>query len=775
MKRFLSSRVLMLCCAALFAICVFYAGAISFSSPPAVELSGENMLVEVESEPFSLRVLDSSGLEVLAVTGPVSYTTVTDQHTFRFVLWWFWNRGVARPWKKAAHVVSVSREAGCLAVDLAGRPGAKAEVRLRARFIDGRSLRIETEVLDEPEVNRIRVSFRRDKDDRFYGMGERYDSVEHSGKKVRNWAEEGGLGLFTLSKYVKDVPFNSFPKGPDTTYYPVPFFINPDKGYGLLLDDVRYSEFDFGRTRKSEFVIENWNRRSDFMVFYGPSPLEVIEVQTSYTGRINAPAAWVFAPMAAVVESEDRVLEVAELLRRENIPTTAIWSESWWWRTEWEVNRGLFPNYEDMIAELHDEGFRHLAYYQPYIGLETEAYREGDARGYFIRDRKGRTYDFLLGVWKKAQLDLTNPEAREWWKQSFFEKSESMGVDGWMHDFGEHVPPDSLAHDGRTGWELHNEYTLLWLKLGREFWDQARPDNDYCFYIRGGYTGAQKYASVMWNGDLNSNFDPIDGLPSNLPAILSVGISGHPICTTDIAGYNCFVNRSADRELFMRWTELGALLPVMRNHRGQDEVCDHWEFDRDRETLEHYKKYAVLHTSFFPYFYTLVREAAERGWPVARHMMLHYPGDPEARQQDYQFLLGDRVLVAPVLERGARTREVYLPEGEWALWWTGEVFTGPGRHTVPAGLGEIPMFVRSGRILPLFNTRIDTLVEEDRQDINGWDDANSSIEVIFYGTGSDAFELWDGTKIRCERETGKRGACYISNDPDGRNWEFDFR
>jgi len=739
------------------------------------ELVGERMTLVVDEDPFTLRFLDADGAEMLVSDGPITYTTVRAQHTYRLVLWWLWTRGIEASRQKVDRVVSMEREGDSIVADLGGKSGEPL-VRMKAFFIDGRTLKVEMEVLDNDEVNRFRVRFRRDADDRYYGMGERVNAVEHSGERLSNWSEENGLGLSYLSEVWPKAPFNPFPRGRDTTYFPSPIYINPGKGYGFLLDDVHNSTFDFGKKCKKTLEIENWNERFDFLVFAGETPLELIEAQTAYTGRIKVPTPWAFAPMNAVVEGEDRVLEVARLLREEGIPTTAIWSESWWWRVEWEVNRDLYPDYEGMNAALQDDGFRSLAYYQPYISLETKAFAEGDANGYFTKDKNGETYDFILGVWAKAQLDLTNPEAREWWVDSFFQNSLDMGVDGWMHDFGEHTPPDSVSYDGRSGWEVHNEYNVTWSKLGREFFDKARPDGDYCFYIRGGYTGVQKYASIMWTGDQNSNFERYDGLPSNLPSILSVGISGHPICTTDIAGFNCFVNRSSDRELFMRWTELGALLPVMRIHRGQDEVCDHWSFDRDPETLAHYKDHAILHTALFPYFYTLAHQAADKGWPVIRHLMLHYPDDPETWRLDYQFLVGDRVLAAPVLERGAREWEVYFPEGEWVHWWTGDAFEGPGRAVVSADLGETPLFVRSGKILPLFDSRIDTLAKEDRPDLMGYDDANASMKFLFHGTGTDEYKLWDGTAIRCERRSmAEQGRCEARGAPVKRTYAYEFK
>ena len=750
-------------------------GIASPAPPPVSRLAGEKMSLEVTNDPFALRVLDPRGHVLLETDGPLAFTTVANQRISRLVLWWKWTRGISQPWTKVDQVVAVRLSGERLELDLGQKAEGPVLVRMRARFLDSRALKVETEVVDRPDVNRIQARFKKDQEDRYYGMGERYDSAEQTGKVLRVWCEEGGLGLGGLSRVWPRAPFNPFPNGPDMTYFPVPFYLNPAKGYGFLLDDNHFSRFDFGKSRPRSLLIENWNHRFDFLVFYGPGPLQVIEAQTAYTGRITLPPPWVFAPMNAAVESEERVREVAALARREKIPTTAIWSEDWWWRTEWVVNQERYPNYAGMIKDLHAEGFRHLGYFQPYLTVGVEAYKEGEAKGYLTRDREGQVYDFGTGLWKKAQLDLANPAADEWWKTSFFAMAEGLGVDGWMHDFGEHTPPDSAAFDGRTGWDLHNEYPLLWAKLGREFWDQARPDGDYCFYIRGGYTGVQKYASVMWTGDQNANFEKLDGLPCNIPALASVGISGHPIGTTDIAGYNCYVNKPTDQELFMRWTELGALLPVMRIHRGDVEHCDMWSFDQNRETLDHYKKYAVLHTALFPYLYTLADEAARTGWPVVRHLMLHYPEDREACKQDYEYLLGDRALVAPVIERGARERKVYFPEGEWAHWWTGKIYRGPGFAVVPADLGAVPMFVRTGKVLPLFDRQIDTLVKENRPDLNGFDDANASLQIVFFGAGQDDYTLWDGTRILCQKTEGAAGSCAIEKAPRERKYAFDFK
>lgn len=741
-----------------------------------LSLTGQNLRVEVERSPFVLTVTDVAGRELLATRGPISVYHETEPLVSRFILYWVWTRGLITGWQCMDQVVSAEEKDGALVLGLAARKSGDPAVTMKIYFLDDNTLKVETEATGAG-VNRTKVCLKMDGQDRYFGMGERFNQVDHRGERVRVWAEEGGLGM----NWVGEIPplnfINPLPKGPDMTYYPMPYFLNPAKGYAFLLDDFSYSMFDFGVTAPGAAAIENWNKRFDFFVFYGPSPKEIVTNVTGRIGRITSvPQPWVYAPMNAVVESEARALEVARELRENQIPTSAIWSESWWWRVEWQVNREKYPHYEDMIARLHADGFRALGYYQPYISEKSPRFAEGASKGYFTKNRKGEPATFPLGAVKKAQVDLYNPEAVEWWKKEFFAFAEGMGVDGWMHDFGEHTPPYSVSQNGKSGWETHNEYSLLWAKVGREFWDQARPDGNYCFYIRGGYTGTQKYASVMWTGDQNASFEREDGLASNIPGILSIGLGGQPIVTTDIAGYNCFTNFSANREVFMRWTELGALLPVMRIHRGQDEVCNHWNFDQDRETLDHYKKYAVLHTALFPYFYTLSYEAMADGLPVIRHLMLEFPEDRETWKLDYQFLIGDRLLAAPVWKRHAKEWSVYLPAGEWVHWWSGKSYTGPGRVKVPAPLGEVPLFARAGKIIPMFDGRIDTLVKEDRPDIMGWDDANSSLKVLFFGRGDDRLTLWDGTVITCGREPGEDpGSCGVTDSPVERKFAAEFR
>jgi alpha-glucosidase (family GH31 glycosyl hydrolase) len=670
------------------------------------------------------------------------------------------------------------------AIELEFGSGQKTKALMRTKifFLNAKTLRVETKFVDPAGANRLVWRFRIHPSDRFFGMGERFNSAEHKGERVRVWSEEGGIGIGNLSKIFPYLPFNPFPHGPDTTYLPMPYFYDP-AGYGFLLDDYHYSEFDFGRSNPKVLEITNWNNHFDFMIFYGASPWEVMENMTAYTGRIKMLPAWALSPWLDGTGGSERARQVADLARREKIPAGAVWLPDWWAEEsqnclngeEWKISRKLYPDFEQLSRELHQKGFRVLGYFRPYLTKRpgASAFAEAIVKKYLIATANGEPYLEDICFSQKAQIDLTNPEAREWWEKSFFQTAVSYGMDGWMHDFGEHVPPDSIASDGSSGWQLHNQYPLLWARLGREFWDQERPDGDYVFFTRSGYTGIQKYAPLIWTGDSNSNWEKLDGLPSNIPAIISAGISGIPIATIDIAGFHCIFNRPADKELFIRWTELGALLPVMRNNIG-NAPCHHWEFDSDNETLSIYKKFAALHTSLFPYLYTLVKEASEKGWPVVRLPAFYYPDDPELLKNEYQFFLGDRILVAPVLRKNTRNWKVYLPEGDWINFWNGQKYSGSRYVKVPAPLDQIPLFIQSGKIVPIYASQVDTLDKTSSPDLKGFNDANSSLKIIFLGAGKDEFMLWDGTKITCEKSGAGKGACSIQDAPIQRKYVFQF-
>jgi alpha-glucosidase (family GH31 glycosyl hydrolase) len=243
-------------------------------------------------------------------------------------------------------------------------------------------------------------------------------------------------------------------------------------------------------------------------------------------------------------------------------------------------------------------------------------------------------------------------------------------------------------------------------------------------------------------------------LPSVIPAALSVGICGVNTWGPDIGGFFDAYDGSTtaeSTELWIRWCQVGALSPLMRDHLGPKRMTTPGAVDlwSNEQTVDTWRRFAGLHNALFPYFYAYAWHAHETGVPTMRHLVLEFPDEAEALLQDHQYLLGNELLVAPVVEPNATTRQVWFPPGAWYSFWDGARFTGPGYVTVPAPIDQIPLFVRAGSILPLLARPVVTLADAEA------DDLLDDLELHVYPAGDDAqtssiLTFHDGSSIQLD-------------------------
>lgn len=293
---------------------------------------------------------------------------------------------------------------------------------------------------------------------------------------------------------------------------------------------------------------------------------------------------------------------------------------------------------------------------------------------------------------KGVTIDLSNPEACEWIKGVIKENMIGIGLAGWMCDFGEYLPTDAVLHSGESAESYHNKYPAEWARVNREAIEEMGMVDQVTFFTRAGYTGTGKYSLMMWNGDQLVDWSLDDGLPSVIPASLSLGMSGFGLTHSDIGGFTSLYDVVRTKELFMRWAEMGAFTPVMRTHEG-NRPGDCWQFDSDEETLLHFARMVNIYIHLKPYIKAIVKENAEKGIPCMRMPYIHYENDKTLLNLKYQYLLGRDLMVAPVCEEGKTTWEVYLPDDTWVHVWSGKEF-GQGTHEVNAPIGQIPVFYR---------------------------------------------------------------------------------
>jgi alpha-D-xyloside xylohydrolase len=298
-----------------------------------------------------------------------------------------------------------------------------------------------------------------------------------------------------------------------------------------------------------------------------------------------------------------------------------------------------------------------------------------------------------------AHLDFTNPEAVHWWQWLTTSILTELGLDGWMQDGGDEAPEDGVYFSGVSGTAARNAYPGAYASATRIAAVGARPD--YVSFMRAGFAGSQRHTPLTWPCDNVFSWSQRDGMPAALRATLSGSVSGFPFWAPDVGAYSgCGGGGSADEELWIRWVQLGALHPVMRDHLGSkcETAVDLWSTPA---TVAAFRQYASLHQRLVPYIYRSAVQAVETGRPVMRPVALVSPDDPHASGDEFTYLLGDDLLVAPVVAPGARRRQLFLPDGEWIDWWEGRRYRGPSVATVPAPLDRIPLFVRAGATLPL--------------------------------------------------------------------------
>lgn len=334
-----------------------------------------------------------------------------------------------------------------------------------------------------------------------------------------------------------------------------------------------------------------------------------------------------------------------------------------------------FPNPKEMIAALHEKGFEVTAWVIPFFDRDAAAFAEGASKNYLVRQQNGEPY--LVPWWQGegGLLDVTNPSALTWFLESLSKLQVESGLDGYKFDAGEacFLPPDALTHA-----PIHpNQYTQRYVDFVSHHFSLTE--------VRSAWAN-QKAPIFFRQWDKWSTWGADNGLHSVLTGILALGMTGYPFILPDMVGGNAYEHQP-DAELIIRWTQLNALLPAMQFSLAP------WDYGAECAAL--CRQYADLHTQFAPRMVDLAQESTRTGVPIIRPIWWLDVDDEQALLCDDEFLLGDDVLVAPVLQPAARTRDIYLPKGTWRDYWNNEIFEG-GRviSAYPAPLDKLSVFLR---------------------------------------------------------------------------------
>jgi alpha-glucosidase len=684
----------------------------------AIELNGLTPIGPVErvvkdDAGVTLECTDASQVRIAVLTSDL----IRVRASFREALpsrdqsWAIAGNWPAPKWSMTERADEVTIETGEVTVRVQRSP-------LLVEFRDRRTGRIvnadERPMMSGPNGRGVAAAKRLGFDEHFLGLGE---------KAARLDKRRGQFQMWNM-----DTP--GYTEGTDPIYQSIPFYIGLDRGlaYGIFFDNSYRTHFDFGASGQEYAAFSADGGEMNYYFFYGPSMKKVVSRYADLTGHMPMPPAWALGHQQSRWSYYPDTLaeKVVAEYRARDLPLDVLHLDIHYMR-DYRVftwDRSRFPDPSAFTARLLKQGVKVVTIvdpgikYQPAAEPAAEApmspelgdhsrsyyvFDQGLTNGFFQRRQNGSLYIGRVWPGESVFVDYTMAAARRWWGDLFRAYTDH-GVAGIWTDMNE--PSDFVDRDGKDKADLvyddggtktlhdknRNVFALLMARATREGLERLQPDTRPFVITRAGYAGIQRY-STMWTGDNTSTWE---ALALNLPMFASLGLSGQPFVGADVGG---FIGR-ADGELLVRGYQVGFLTPFFRNHHdltGYDQ--EPWRFGPYYEGI--IRKYLKLRYRLMPFLYTQLEAASRTGLPIFRPIVLNYPDDPTAPTLDDEFMVGDELLVAPVLKPDVVGRRVYLPAGTWVDFWTGARLEGGMMVRAAAPLETVPLFVRAGSILPL--------------------------------------------------------------------------
>jgi alpha-glucosidase len=548
----------------------------------------------------------------------------------------------------------------------------------------------------------------------FYGLGEKAARLDKRRSSFVNWNS--------------DTP--GYTEGKDPIYQTVPFYMGLEDGkaYGIFFDNSYRSYFDFGKSSQQRAWFGAEGGELNYYFFYGPSLRKILSRYADLTGHMPLPPLWALGNQQSrwSYYPDTMTEEVVSEYRKRDLPLDVLHLDIDYMQSyrvfTWDRSR--FPNPKSLSEKLAKQGVKLITIVDPGVKHQPVAkstaqitsitpelepqdpryyvFDQGLQNNYFQKRENGDL--FIPKVWPgdSVFVDYTMPAAREWWG-SLHRAYTDNGVAGIWNDMNE--PADFVDQTGKNQIDVvsydegeksthaknRNVFGLLMARATYEGLERLQPTKRPYVITRAAYAGIQRY-STMWTGDTNSTWE---ALALNIPMFTSLGLSGEPFVGSDVGG---FIGRG-NGELLTRSYQVSFLAPFCRNHKvidGYDQ--EPWRFGKYYEDI--IRKYLKLRYQLLPFLYTTLEQAHQSGTPLFRPLVLNYQDDPNTYNLDDEFMIGNDLLLAPVLKPDLTRRLVYLPKGSWYDFWTNKKYDGGTMISADAPLETVPMFVRAGAIIP---------------------------------------------------------------------------
>lgn len=482
-----------------------------------------------------------------------------------------------------------------------------------------------------------------------YGLGEQFGPFVKNGQSIDMWNEDGGTSS-------------------ELAYKNVPFYLS-NRGYGIFVNHPERVSFEIGTERVEKTAFSVPGEGLDFYYFGGGTMKKALSLYTELTGKPALPPEWSFGLWLSTSfvtnYDEATVMNTIEAMEKEGIPISVFHFDCFWMQGYHWCNflwdKEVFPDARGMLSRIHDKGIKVCVWINPYIAQASELFAEGVEKGYFLHKENGDVWQWDKWQAGMAIVDFTNPEAKAWYQEKLTALLE-MGVDCFKTDFGERIPDENVRYfDGSDPKKMHNFYSYLYNETVFETIKRVKGEEDAVVFARSGTSGGQKFP-VHWGGDC---FAKYESMAESLRGGLSLTMSGYGYWSHDIGGFE----DTSTPDVYKRWVAFGLLSSHSRLH-GSGSYRVPWLYDDEAtKVLRHF---VLVKQKLLPYLLEKAKENHDTGIPLVRAMVLAFPGDPVCGFLDRQYMLGDRYLVAPVMDETGETRQ-------GALWITETVdyFTIP--------------------------------------------------------------------------------------------------
>ncbi|HRI27236.1 MAG TPA: glycoside hydrolase family 31 protein [Chitinophagales bacterium] len=545
----------------------------------------------------------------------------------------------------------------------------------------------------------------------YLGLGDKpHLSNNLRGKAFENWCTDA-------SHYQADT---------DAIYRAIPFYyaLHNQTAYGIFLDNTYRTRFSFDRQGNQVSSFSAAGGDINYYFIYGPQLQHVATQYTQLTGTAALPPLWAlgYHQCRWSYYPESHIRQIAEEFRQRQIPCDALYFDidymDGYRCFTWDKSR--FPNPKQLLADLKTQGFKPITIIDPGILIDKDyaVYQSGTENDVWCRRDNGKL--MRASVWPPECVfpDFTNPQVRKWWGTLHNHFYTQLGVSGFWNDMNEPAIfevkrktfPDHVRHhyDGHacSHQKAHNVYGMQMSRATQEGLTNLNPQKRPFVITRASYAGGQRYA-CCWTGDNSASWEHLQ--IANLQC-QRMSISGFSFIGSDIGGFSGITNA----ELFVRWLQLGAFHLFFRTHSmganadvsaydiNQKPITDRepWVFGEPYTSIA--KATIEMRYQLLPYLYTAFWQYHTTGTPVIKPLSFYDQTDPVACKREIEFLVGDHILVRPVIKPTKTTARVYLPKGNWYHYYTDHLLAGNQKHRVDAPLHHIPFFVKEGAVIPHF-------------------------------------------------------------------------